>query len=120
VPSRPQLRASTAGPMWRRAAYKLYPPGEHSLSTMLLFTEFLERPHTNPPQDWLKKKFKRDALTHTHTHTVTCMFKIIHSFPYFVNFDSKRDEYGASVIAKAASRPKTSRYADALLSTSSQ
>ncbi|KAK5915216.1 hypothetical protein CesoFtcFv8_000827 [Champsocephalus esox] len=49
VPSRPQLRASAARPMWSRGAYKLYPPGEHSHSTMLLFTKFLQRPHTNPP-----------------------------------------------------------------------
>lgn len=49
VPSRPQLRFSTAGLMRRRGLYKLYPPGEHSLSTMPLFTEFLPRRRTNPP-----------------------------------------------------------------------
>lgn len=51
VPSRPQLGASTAGPMWRRVAYKLYPPEEHSLSTMLLFTEFLHGRQINPLWD---------------------------------------------------------------------
>lgn len=68
VPSRPQLRSSTAGPMWRRGVYKLYPPGEHSLSTMLLFTEFLQRRHTNPPWGWAKACTHMPTPTHKHTH----------------------------------------------------
>ncbi len=77
MPSRPQLRASAAGPMWRRGAYKLYPPGEHSLCTMLLFTEFLQRRHTDPPWEWAWG-LRANTHTHTHTHTHTTL-KITHT-----------------------------------------
>lgn len=72
------LRASTAGPMWRRRAYKLYPPGEHSLSTMLLFTEFLQRRRTNPLRErarGLRARTHTDTCVHTQdlTHTQICL-----------------------------------------------
>lgn len=65
VLSRPQLGASTAGPVWRRAAYKLYPPGEHSLSTMPFFTECLHRRHTNPPWEWARGSREHTLKAHT-------------------------------------------------------
>lgn len=110
------LRASTAGPMWRRRAYKLYPPGERSLGTMLLFTEFLQRRRTNPPRDRA-----RGLRARTHTDTRMHTQDLTHIYlPVSLTLTVKRDECNASLMAKKQHpEPKTSRYAHALLPTSS-
>lgn len=65
VPSRPQFGASSAGPVWRRVAYKLYPPGDQSLSTMLLFTGLRSLRHSHKPNMRLSQRFKD-----MHAHTI--------------------------------------------------
>lgn len=110
MPSRPQLRSST-GPMWRRGAYKLYPPGKKNTpSAQCSF-------HRVPSETSQKHTTRqRKRFEDTHTHTYAHVHTKHPESPCFINSDCwKRLMQNITNRIKQQLDPQTSPYADAFL-----